>query len=178
MARLAKDLATVTLGIGLLLILAFPFIWVVLISFRPDKEIFTRTFHLFTSVTVENYITLLQNSPFPNYLRNSFLVCSFSTVAAVTISLVTAYGFSRNRAFRGRGLLLILVICTQLFPYVILITPLYSLFFSLGLINNPLSLVISYTAMNLPGLASEKWRGFLELKGNRNAEAKEFYQRI
>ncbi len=28
------------------------------------------------------------------------------------------------------------------------------------------------------GLASEKWRGFLELKGNRNAEAEEFYQRI
>lgn len=28
------------------------------------------------------------------------------------------------------------------------------------------------------GLASEKWRGFLELKGNRNAEAEEFYQGI
>ncbi|MGO8485115.1 hypothetical protein AB9F39_39215, partial [Rhizobium leguminosarum] len=49
-----------------------------------------------------------------------------------------------------RGLLLILVICTQLFPYVILITPLYSIFFAVGLINNPLSLVLSYTSMNLP----------------------------
>ncbi|EJT06533.1 binding-protein-dependent transport systems inner membrane component [Rhizobium sp. CCGE 510] len=148
--RFAKDLITVVLGIGLLLILAFPFIWVVLISFRPDKEIFTRTFQLFTSVTLENYYTLLQNSPFPNYLRNSLVVCTISTVAAVTISLITAYGFSRNGDFRGRGLLLILVICTQLFPYVILITPLYSMFFAVGLINNPLSLVLSYTAMNLP----------------------------
>lgn len=34
--------------------------------------------------------------------------------------------------------------------YVILITPLYSMFFAVGLINNPLSLVLSYTAMNLP----------------------------
>ncbi|WP_246786931.1 carbohydrate ABC transporter permease [Rhizobium leguminosarum] len=105
---------------------------------------------MFTSVTLENYYTLLQNSPFPNYLRNSLVVCTISTVAAVTISLITAYGFSRNRDFRGRGLLLILVICTQLFPYVILITPLYSMFFAVGLINNPLSLVLSYTAMNLP----------------------------
>ncbi len=31
---------------------------------------------------------------------------------------------------------------------------------------------------DISGLASEKWRGFLELKGNRNAEAEEFYQRI
>jgi hypothetical protein len=28
------------------------------------------------------------------------------------------------------------------------------------------------------GLASEKWRGFLELKGNRNVEAEEFYEGI
>ncbi len=30
----------------------------------------------------------------------------------------------------------------------------------------------------LVGLASEKWRGFLELKGNRNAEAEEFHEGI
>ena len=52
------------------------------------------------------------------------------------IALITAYGFSRHRNFRGRQLLLILVICTQLFPFVILITPLYAMFFSLGLINS------------------------------------------
>ncbi|WP_449394364.1 carbohydrate ABC transporter permease [Devosia riboflavina] len=95
-------------------------------------------------------MTCSKNSPFPTYLRNSILVCSIATVLAVSISLVTAYGFSRNRHFRGRQVLLILVICTQLFPFVILITPLYATFFRLGLINNHLSLVISYTATNLP----------------------------
>ena len=94
--RFVTDLFTVIFGITLLLILAFPFIWVVLIS------------------------------------------------------IVTAYGFSRHRTFRGRQVLLILVIATQLFPFVILITPLYATFFRLGLINNPLSLVISYIAVNLP----------------------------
>jgi len=149
-ARLAKDLVTVIFGIGLLLVLAFPFIWVVLISFRPDREIFTRTFRLFTTVTLENYYALLENSPFTAYLKNSIIICSISTVAAVTISLIAAYGFSRNRNFKGRGVLLLLVVCTQLFPYVILITPLYSMFLKFGLIDNPISLVLSYTAMNLP----------------------------
>ncbi|MDM9645631.1 carbohydrate ABC transporter permease [Rhizobium sp. S163] len=149
-ARLAKDLVTVIFGIGLLLVLAFPFIWVVLISFRPDREIFTRTFRLFTTVTLDNYYALLENSPFTAYLKNSIVICSISTVAAVTISLIAAYGFSRNRNFKGRGVLLLLVVCTQLFPYVILITPLYSMFLKIGLIDNPISLVLSYTAMNLP----------------------------
>jgi len=148
--QFARDLATVCFGLFILLLLAFPFIWVVLISFRPDREIFTRTFRLITSVTLDNYYALLENSPFPNYLMNSAIVSSISTVAAVIISLVAAYGFSRNRNFKGRGVLLMLVICTQLFPFVILITPLYSLFLHLGLIDNPVSLVISYTAMNLP----------------------------
>ncbi|GLQ55871.1 carbohydrate ABC transporter permease [Devosia nitrariae] len=148
--RFLADLAVASFGIGILLILAFPFIWVVLISFRPDSEIFTRTFQLITSFTLENYFTLLDGSPFPTYLRNSLIVCTIATVLAVSISLITAYGFSRNRRFAGRQLLLILVIATQLFPFVILITPLYATFFALGLINNPISLVISYTAINLP----------------------------
>lgn len=148
--RFGKDLLVVGVGLTVLLLLAFPFIWVVLISFRPDSEIFTRTFRLITTFTLDNYTTLLKNSPFPTYLRNSLIVCTVATIIAVTIALVTAYGFSRNRAFRGRKLLLILVISTQLFPFVILITPLYAMFFRLGLINNPLSLVLSYIAINLP----------------------------
>jgi len=145
-----RDLVTVVLGVGLLLILAFPFIWVVLISFRPESEIFTRTFQLITSFTLDNYAMLLEGSPFPTYLRNSLLVCTSATIVAVAISMITAYGFSRNRRFAGRQTLLILVIATQLFPFVILITPLYATFFSLGMINNPLALVISYIAINLP----------------------------
>ena len=148
--RFITDLFTVVFGITLLLILAFPFIWVVLISFRPDSEIFTRTFQLVTSFTLDNYYKLLDGSPFPTYLRNSLVICTIATVIVVLISIVTAYGFSRHRTFRGRQVLLILVIATQLFPFVILITPLYATFFRLGLINNPLSLVISYIAVNLP----------------------------
>ena len=148
--RFVTDLFTVIFGITLLLILAFPFIWVVLISFRPDSEIFTRTFQLVTTFTLDNYYKLLDGSPFPTYLRNSLVICTIATVVVVVISIVTAYGFSRHRNFTGRPLLLILVIATQLFPFVILITPLYATFFQLGLINNPVSLVISYIAVNLP----------------------------
>lgn len=145
-----RDLVTVVFGVGLLLILAFPFIWVVVISFRPESEIFTRTFQLITTFTLDNYAMLLEGSPFPTYLRNSLFVCTIATVVAVSISMITAYGFSRNRRFTGRQALLIMVIATQLFPFVILITPLYATFFSLGMINNPLALVISYIAVNLP----------------------------
>lgn len=148
--RFFIDLVTATLGIGLLALLAFPFFWVVVISLRPEADIFTRDFQIFTTVTFENYRLLWETSPFGVYLRNSLVICTLATVLAVTIALVTAYGFSRWRRFRGRQVLLVLVITTQLFPFVILITPLYATFFRLGLVNNPLSLLISYVAINLP----------------------------
>jgi ABC-type glycerol-3-phosphate transport system permease component len=148
--RFVADLLTATLGIGILAVLAFPFFWVVVISLRPEADIFTREFRLFTTPTLENYRLLWQTSPFGLFLRNSLVICTLATVLAVTIALVTAYGFSRWRRFAGRQVLLVLVITTQLFPFVILITPLYDTFFRLGLVNNPLSLLISYVAINLP----------------------------
>lgn len=148
--RLARDILTAGLGVTLLGLLAFPFFWVVIISFRPEAEIFTREFRLFTTVTLDNYRLLMETSPFGTYLRNSLLICTTATFLAVLISLVAAYGFSRWRNFRRRGVLLVLVITTQLFPFVILITPLYDTFFRLGLVDNPLSLLISYVAINLP----------------------------
>lgn len=147
--RLTKDIIIVVVGLSLLLLMAFPFLWVVVISFRPEADIFTRTFQLITTFTTENYALLVEKSPFATYLRNSFFVCTVATVAAVIIALIAAYGFSRY-TFRGRKLLLILVIATQLFPFVILITPLYAMFFSLGLINSFTSLIFSYIAINLP----------------------------
>jgi ABC-type glycerol-3-phosphate transport system permease component len=147
--RLTKDIIIVVVGLSLLLLMAFPFLWVVVISFRPEADIFTRTFQLITTFTTENYALLVEKSPFATYLRNSFFVCTVATVAAVVIALIAAYGFSRY-TFRGRKLLLILVIATQLFPFVILITPLYAMFFSLGLINSFTSLIFSYIAINLP----------------------------
>lgn len=147
---LARDAITAATGLIVLVLMAFPFIWVVLISLRPNSEVFTKTFKLITDVTFENYQLLLTQSAFPIYVRNSLTVCITATVISVTIAVLAAYGFSRHPHFRGRRLLLILVIVTQLFPFVILITPLYTLFFKLGLINNFASLIISYIAITLP----------------------------
>lgn len=148
--RNVKDFAIVGSGLLILVVLAFPFIWVVLISVRPSSELFTESVQIFSSFTLESYHTLVENSDFPTYVLNSILVCTTATVCAVTVALLAAYGFSRNPNFRGRKVLLISVIVTQLFPFVILITPIYAMFFRLGLVDNFLSLIISYTAISLP----------------------------
>lgn len=147
---LIKDIALVTVVFVVLGILAFPFFWVVLTSIRPAGELFTSTFTLITdTVTFENYRVLLGDSNFPTYIRNSLIVCVTATFITVITALLAAYSFSRRR-FRWRGLLLILVIATQLFPWIILTTPIYLVFFQIGLVNSYIGLIICYTAITLP----------------------------
>ena len=137
-----------TLVVVLLSVL--PAVWLVLTSLRPQNEIYTPTFMLLTPHTsLSNYRELLTTTPFGIYIVNSILVCALSTIGAVLVSLLAAYSFSR-RQFPGRRLLLLLVVFSQLFPYVILITPIYVIFHLMGLVDTRAGLILAYVAITIP----------------------------
>ena len=135
---------------ALLLVLIFPTAWIALTSIRPENELFTPGFRLLPSrIVLDGYQALLANTAFPTYIWNSLLVCSIATVLAVAASMLAAYSFSRRR-FRGRGALLILVVFSQLFPFVILVTPVYVIFYHLKLVNSLPGLILAYVAITVP----------------------------
>ena len=148
--QLGRDLLVVGITFGLLLALVFPTVWIFLTSIRPEQEVFSDTFRLISStITFDSYRTLLATTTFATYIRNSLVVSLITTLVAVSISLLAAYSFSRRR-FRFRGALLITVVFSQLFPYVILITPIYVIFYHLKLVNTSLGLIIAYVATTVP----------------------------
>jgi ABC-type glycerol-3-phosphate transport system permease component len=147
---LGRDLLVVAVTFGLLLALVFPTLWVLLTSLRPEQEVFSDTFRLISStLTLDSYRALLGKTTFAIYVRNSLVVSLASTVLAVTASLLAAYAFSRRR-FPLRSVLLIAVVFSQLFPYVILITPIYVIFYHLKLVNTSSGLIIAYVATTVP----------------------------
>lgn len=147
--HLLRDIATVGLTFALLLLLVFPFFWVVITSIRPETELFSESFQILSStITLQNYRSVLQEG-FAIYIRNSLLVSIPSTVITVAIAFLAAYSFSR-RNFHLRGTLLIVIVFSQLFPFIVLTTPVYFIYFRLGLVNNLLSLIITYVATTLP----------------------------
>jgi ABC-type glycerol-3-phosphate transport system permease component len=99
-------------------------------------------------VTFTAYRSLL-GSQFLRYILNSVLVATTSTLVTVVISVFAAYSFSRYR-FRGRTPLLGVFAFSQLFPFVVILTPLYIFFYKLHLVNTYLGLIIAYTAITLP----------------------------
>jgi ABC-type glycerol-3-phosphate transport system permease component len=148
--RLGRDLVVVAVTFGLLLALVFPTLWILLTSLRPEQEVFSDTFRLVSStLTLDSYRALLGKTTFATYVRNSLVVSLASTFLAVTVSLLAAYAFSRRR-FPLRSALLIAVVFSQLFPYVILITPIYVIFYHLKLVNTSIGLIVAYVATTVP----------------------------
>lgn len=158
----ASDVGVLVLTAFVCVAIAFPFMWMVLTSFFPTDELFdpTRLFPRPERATLANYALLLSGSNFATYMVNSAIVSVGSMLASVVISSLSGYAFSRYR-FRGRQVVMVAILAVQLFPFVILITPMYAFFSELGLLNTRLGLVIAYVAISLP-FASYLMLGFFE----------------
>ena len=80
----------------LLLAICFPFVWIIITSFKEAVDIMSPQF-LFTP-TLSNYIDLFfsRSSHFPQYLLNSTIVAISTTVIIISIAGLAAYGISRS----------------------------------------------------------------------------------
>jgi multiple sugar transport system permease protein len=134
----------------IVLVTAFPLIWMVITSVKPQFELFRipPTFWP-EQVTFEHYARLLWETPFLLYMRNSLLLSTATTLLVVTVATLGAHSLVRFR-YRGRERLAQLVLFTYLLPSVVLILPLYLMMVWIGVANSLLSLVIAYTTFALP----------------------------
>ncbi|MFE4312295.1 MULTISPECIES: carbohydrate ABC transporter permease [unclassified Streptomyces] len=145
-----SPIASVALHVTLIVasvIAVFPVLWVLLTSLKPAKYAITTDF--FKETTLENYTNLLNDTPFLTWFANSLLVAGLTTVVGVFISATTGYAVSRFRFPGKRGLMWTLLI-TQMFPVAVLIVPIYNIMASMGLLNQPVGLVITYLTIAVP----------------------------
>jgi len=141
--------------------ISFPLFWMFSTALRPETELFQRPPALLPSTpTLEHFLRLLQDTPFPTYMLNSAMVAFATTITVIAVGLMGAYGISRFR-FRGRKLLLRTILLTYLLPSVVLFIPIYMMLARLGLINSMLGLVLAYTTFALP-FALWLLRGFID----------------
>jgi len=137
------------LVIFVLLMVGAPFLWMLLSSFRPTSDLIhaDRSF-FFVNLSFANYAQLSKGNYF-TFLKNSFIVATFSTLVAIPIALATAYSVYRVR-YPGRAFVYRLMLAVYVFPGILLLMPLYKIFSLLTLINSPLSLVIMNVTFAAP----------------------------
>lgn len=135
--------------IGASVFAVFPLVWILLSSFKPKQWIQSSQITLVKEPTFANYQSLLNNTDFLVWFRNSTVVAIFTMLFGIAMSATAGYAISRFR-FPGKRPLMWTFLITQMFPVAILIVPIYTIMAALGLINTPVSLVIAYCTVAVP----------------------------
>jgi len=155
-----RDLAERVLGgpvlwVGLTALTLFamlPFVWVFLASFKTRAELYaTPIVYLPASLSAANYIEAWTSklTPFSRFFANSLWVSSVTMVATTLVSILAGYALARFR-FAGRQTFLLIFLATQMFPAVLLIAPLLSQWYALGLIDTYQALIYSNFSFTVP----------------------------
>jgi multiple sugar transport system permease protein len=140
-------------GLGLLTAFALgPFVWVFLTSLKTRAELYaTPLQYLPRALTLANYVDAWTSrlTPFSRFFANSLWVSSVTMVATTVIAILAGYALARFR-FAGRDALLLVFLATQMFPAVLLIAPLLSQWYALGLIDTYQALIYSNFSFTVP----------------------------
>ncbi|MTJ32552.1 carbohydrate ABC transporter permease [Aphanizomenon sp. UHCC 0183] len=127
-----------------------PLMWQILTSFKLNQDIAKiPTVYFPARITFNHYIELFTSRPFWLYILNSAFVSIVSTVLSLVVGAPAAYVLARLRPWGGRAIIAAILIVT-LFPGILLFLGLLEIIKGLHLGNNYLSLIIPYTAINLP----------------------------
>lgn len=133
----------VVLAAGLVL-MAAPFVWMVLGSFKPDAEIRRVPPTWWPErATWDNYVQLFDRLDFPTYFFNSLLVAVVVTLGNLVLASMVGYALAKLD-FPGKRLLFALVVGTLMVPGMATFIPQFVLVTNLGLTNTYPGLILPF----------------------------------
>ena len=127
-----------------------PVIGIVSAAFKTTAEIYQVPPSVVPAhPTWDNFGYVLGRGSFGNWFVNSVIVSACSVAVGLLIGVFAGYALSRFK-FRGRFVLLIGLLATQMFPSVLLIIPLFRIISGLELLDTPWGLVLAQVSGAAP----------------------------
>jgi trehalose/maltose transport system permease protein len=126
----------------------FPFYWAIVSSLKAGSALFQVEFWP-ANPAWDNYVGVFRGQPFARNILNSVIVSVAVVALSLFLALTAAYALGRVQ-FRGRGMLLMVVLGVSMFPQVAVLSGMFELIRWLGLYNNLMGLILSYMIFTLP----------------------------
>ena len=146
--RLRRDRAIlIALVAFLVLLVMFPFLWMITMSFKPIDDIFAWPPKLFFTPTFEHYLGLVDDE-FAASFWNSLVTSVGSTVVSMVVGVPAAYALSRMEARIGNRLSL-WILASRMAPPIAFTIPYFLVYRHIGLLDTKLGLGIIYVTFNL-----------------------------
>ena len=116
----------------------FPLLWMVILSFKPDSQMFTTTF-IFTP-TLESFRAVFAESDFLRTLGNNLVVSVLAVALSLIVGVPAAYALGRFD-FKGKEDIAFTFLSFRFAPEILVIIPLYLIYQQLHLIDSVVGLV-------------------------------------
>lgn len=127
-----------------------PFLWTVITAFKSPEEVFSLPVrYLPSSLSIQNFSDVFYKRPFSRYVMNSVIVATGGTLLALAIGSIVAFRLRYLPTYKALSLQRWILV-GAIVPPTLLVIPVFVVIKGLGLINNPLGLIISYCFLNLP----------------------------
>jgi multiple sugar transport system permease protein len=146
--RIGDALTWLGVIVGLVFFLG-PFFWIVTTSLKGNEDYFAfPPVWIPAEPSLKHYAALFTRSSGARYFTNSLVTSSLSMVAALAVSVPTAYAIARWRF--GGGFLSVFLLVLRMLPAIALVIPIYITYKLMGLTNSYSGLVIIYTVVYIP----------------------------
>ncbi len=153
--RIERVIIRILRIIGLIffiVIVVFPFYWMIVSSFKPLEELLLNPANLgldFQKINFHVYKEVLFEHGFLRYISNSIYISVATVLLSVSLAILGGYAVTRLR-FRGRGFMSFSILIIYMFPAIVLVIPLYVIFSKMGLRDSRHVLIFVYLAQTLP----------------------------
>ena len=149
-----RHLSNFLIRLGLVaftLIALGPVIWAVVTSLLPLSALTSRPPELNPlNMTLENYRLVLDSSRgLFSGLINSFIIATFTSAIGLVIGSMAAYALARLK-MPGSGLILMMILATQMFPGIVIAIPLFLVLSRMHLVDTHFALIVVYLSFTLP----------------------------
>lgn len=147
-----KNVILCILSIVLLCILLFPLFWILMTSLKTEQEIFRIPPTIIPEkLNFASYAAQVETGDFNMFqsFANSFIISIGATIISVVLAVPASYGIAKYR-FRGRKVMLLGFLVTQMLPVAVLLTPMFILFRGMNLYNTAGAAILADATIGIP----------------------------
>lgn len=150
--RGGKNIVLSILAVIILCVLLFPVFWIVVTSLKTEQEIFRVPPTIIPEqLNISSYAAQVENGDFNMFhsFFNSFVISMGAMAISVLLAVPASYGIAKYK-FRGRKMMLLGFLVTQMLPVAVLLTPMFMLFKGMHVYNTPIAAIIADATIGIP----------------------------
>ena len=147
-----KNVILCIVSVLVLCFLLFPLFWTLNTSLKTEQEIFQNPPTFYPHVlNTQSYAAQVETGDFNMFrsFANSFLISLSSMLIAVVLAVPASYAIAKYR-FKGRKVMLLFFLVTQMLPVSVLLTPMFIMFKGMHVYNTWWSAILADTTIGIP----------------------------